>query len=569
MNNKSKIIPLKIKLIITFSIVVIISLLIQVGVSYFFLYDIVERKTKENYKQTIIQANRRIDESLYSYEKITRNIIANSIIQDSLRNVMNNEFAGTNLKIKQELAKITISDENINSIHIVPKDFKTISYIFMSNYADYDANKTLPWFNKVKNSTGEVIWAKTIPINKVMIGNIETYVFSAIRKINDIDTGKELGIVIVNIDAKHLENIIDEIELGENGDIYLIDKDNTIVYFKNHDLIGEKLDIDYDKDNIVVSDTSLKSNWKLIGIVPKYSYRKEIEQFNRIFLYFSIIAILTIIIFSIIISKSIESPINNLIDAMKEVQKGNLNVNIIKKQKNEIGILANHFEEMIDELKYFIDKVYKQEIINREAEIKALHAQLNPHFLYNTLDTIYWMLIIKEEEEIGDLVVALANILRYSISRGEEFVTIKEDIEQLKNYLYIQKTRFEDKLIVNIDVSSDIDNCMIPKLLLQPLVENSINHGFKKMKFNGSIHIKGYINNNEIIFEVIDNGIGMLHEKIKDIFNGNLKVDSKHTGLGLKAVDERIKIIYGCQYGLNISSVPNEYTHVKVTLPIK
>jgi two-component system sensor histidine kinase YesM len=309
----------------------------------------------------------------------------------------------------------------------------------MSNYADYDANKKLPWFNKVKNSTGEVIWGKTMPINKVMIGNIETYVFSAIRKINDINTGKELGIVIVNIDAKHLKNIIDEIELGENGDIYLIDNENTIVYFKNQDLIGEKLDIDYDKDNIVVSDISLKSNWKLIGIVPKNSYRKEIEQFNRIFLCFSIIAILTIIIFYVIISKSIESPINNLIDAMKQVQKGNLNVNIIKKQKNEIGILANHFEEMIDELKYFIDKVYKQEIINREAEIRALHAQLNLHFLYNTLDTIYWILIIKEEEEIGDLVVALANILRYSISRGEEFVTIKEDIEQLRNYLYIQK----------------------------------------------------------------------------------------------------------------------------------
>ncbi|MCT4543401.1 MAG: sensor histidine kinase [Vallitalea sp.] len=569
MNNKSKIIPLKIKLMIAFSIVVIISLLIQVGISYFFLYDVVEKKTTENYKQTIIQANRRIDESLYSYEKITRNIIANNIIQDCLRNIMNDEFSDANLKIKQELAKITISDENINSIHIVPKDYKTISYIFMSNYADYDANKKLPWFNKVKNSTGEVIWGKTMPINKVMIGNIETYVFSAIRKINDINTGKELGIVIVNIDAKHLKNIIDEIELGENGDIYLIDNENTIVYFKNQDLIGEKLDIDYDKDNIVVSDISLKSNWKLIGIVPKNSYRKEIEQFNRIFLCFSIIAILTIIIFSVIISKSIESPINNLIDAMKQVQKGNLNVNIIKKQKNEIGILANHFEEMIDELKYFIDKVYKQEIINREAEIKALHAQLNPHFLYNTLDTIYWMLIIKEEEEIGDLVVALANILRYSISRGEEFVTIKEDIEQLRNYLYIQKTRFEDKLIVDIDISNCIDDYTIPKLLLQPLVENSINHGFKKMKINGKIHIKGYIDNNEIIFEVIDNGIGMSHEKIKNIFNGKLKVDNKHTGLGLKAVDERIKIIYGCQYGLNISSVPNEYTHVKVTLPIK
>lgn len=566
---KSKIIPLKIKLMITFSIVVMISLLIQVGISYFFLYDIIERKTTDNYKQTILQANRRIDESLSSYEKTTRNIISNNIIQDSLRNIDVYELSDINLKIKQELAKITISDENINSIHIVPKHHKTISYIFMSNYADYDANKKLPWFNKLEKTTGEVIWANTIPINKVMIGNIETYVFSAIRKINDINTGKELGIVIVNIDAKHLKKIIDEIELGHDGKIYLIDKDNTIVYYKNQDLIGEKLGIDNSQDNIVVSDISLKTNWKLTGIVPKYVYRKEIEHFNKIFLYFTIIAILTIIIFSIIISKSIETPINNLIDAMKQVQKGNLNVNIAKKQKNEIGELANHFEEMIDELKYFIDKVYKQEIINREAEIKALHAQLNPHFLYNTLDTIYWMLIIKEEEEIGNLVVALSDILRYSISRGEEFVSIKEDVFQLNNYLHIQKTRFEDKLIVSIDISSNVENHMIPKLLLQPLVENSINHGFKKMKFKGNINIKGYIYNNEIIFEVIDNGIGMSANKIEDIFNGNLGRDNNHTGLGIKAVDERIKIIYGCQYGLNISSVPNEYTHVKVTLPIK
>lgn len=566
--KKGRIIPLKIKLIITFSIMVIISLLIQVGISYFFFYDVIENKTTEYFRQTITQANRRIDASLFSYEKMTRNIIANEEIQKDLRDLQQGtlDLSEASYRIKQELAQITLSEVNINSIQIIPKGNRTINYTFASNYADYDAIKKMPWFDKVNDLTGQLLWLPSIESNKVMIGKIKTFVFTAVRKINDLDTGQELGVLLLNIDEKHLRDVMNEVELGENGHVYLVGQDGVIISYKDENLIGEKLDleqIDINK-NMIITDISPESKWKIIGIVPNTEYTSEIERFSRTFFYLTIVAIGAIVIFAAAISASIVAPIKRIIFGMKEVQKGNLNIKITHKQNNELGVLADHFNQMTEELKFTIDKVYKQEISRRESELKMLQAQLNPHFLYNTLDTIYWMLIMKEEEEVGDLVVALAAILRYSISRGEEFVTIKKDTEQLINYLNIQKARFDEKLTFNIDIDESIKDYEIPKLLLQPLIENSISHGFKKMKVKGNIEIVGYKKDEQIIFEVIDNGVGISKERIREILGGTVSKDEKHTGLGIMAVDSRIKLLYGEEYGIEIDSIPGERTKITV-----
>lgn len=565
-----RIIPLKVKLMITFSAMISLCLLLQVGISYFFFTDMIEKKTTAYFQQTITQANSRIDASLYSYEKMTRTIIANEVIQESLRDLLKGNISQpvANKKIKEELAKITISEVNINSIQIIPKNKKTINYIFVSHYLDYEAVREMPWYQEVKESSGQLLWLPSSKLANAMIGKNNSYAFSAVRKINSLDTGDELAIMMLNIDESHLRDSIKEVKLGEQGQVYLLSRNDGIISFTDETYIGhsiKEVDINPTED-MMITDISDYTGWKLAGIVPRSEYKSQIKQLHIIFLPFSLVAIFIIILFAIAISKSIVKPITAIISAMKEVQKGNLKVHIKHKQRNELGILTDYFNQTVEEIQFFINKVYKQEISRQEAELKAIQAQLNPHFLYNTLDTIYWMLILKEEEEIGDLVVALADILRYCISNGKEFVTVEEDLSQLENYLTIQKTRFNEKLHYEFDLDPNLMNIEIPKLLLQPLVENSIYHGFCKMRREGKIMIKGYSEAEEIFFKVEDNGYGMSKEKIEAIFNGACKSDKKHTGLGLKAVHNRIALLYGEEYGIEIHSIENQGTTMIVKL---
>lgn len=568
--HTKRMIPLRIKLSIMFSAVVVISLLVQIVVSYTFYYDTTEKRTREYFQQTIQQTNLYIDASLKNYEKLSKNIIANEGIQNALHELDQSEknYREASYDIKQNLAELTIAEENINSIQLFQKDRSVISYTFVSDYADYNEIVEQPWYKEAIDATGRIRWLATTPKINVNIGKNSTYVFSAVRKIKSTTTGKELAVMMINIDEKELRNIMKNVELGSAGTLYLLDKENRIISNKEGKRIGEIFDEKSiaKETTIIVKDTSKETGWTIVGIVPKSEYREDIEKLNVIFGVLSIIAIIAILIFATAVSKSIVRPIQSMIKVMKEVQKGNLHVAIAHKENNELGVLADQFNYTIEELNFYIEKVYKQEISKREAELQSLQAKLNPHFLYNTLDTIYWMLIMNDEEEIGDIVVALADILRYSIGDGKEFVAVEEDMIQIENYLAIQKARFHEKLSYEITIEEDIKEYHIPKLLIQPLVENSIRHGFKKNLHKGQIKVNAYKEKEYLIFRIVDNGIGMTKEEIEDVFKGNVKESPEHTGIGVLAVDTRIKLLYGGECGINIESKPGERTIVEVRL---
>jgi len=274
------------------------------------------------------------------------------------------------------------------------------------------------------------------------------------------------------------------------------------------------------------------------------------------------------IVLSVVISKGISKPVRDLSERMHEVGEGNFNVYIDYDSNDEIGVLSRHFNEMVSQVRQLIKKVYQEELLKQKAELKSLRMQINPHFLYNTLESINWMARMHGVPEIGKMVKALGDLMRASIG-GEDFISVREEIRNIENYLTIQKFRYGDKIEAETDIAHEILDAKIPKLILQPVVENAIVHGIENKIGNGKIIIQGFFENGTIILQVKDNGIGMDEEVSSGILSENHEPENgeKHTHIGLKNVDRRIKMYYGEKYGVNIQSRKGYGTCVRITFP--
>ena len=251
---------------------------------------------------------------------------------------------------------------------------------------------------------------------------------------------------------------------------------------------------------------------------------------------------------------------------MKKVEKGDLNVIVDIKRKDEIGQLGRSFNSMIKKIKKLIEEVYVNQIKRKEAELRALQPQINPHFLYNTLDVIYWTSRLEKAYKTGKIVSSLANLFKLGLNKGSKVTTIGKEIEHLKSYLEIQKVRYDKEPKFSIDIDKSLYELKTIKLILQPLVENSLIHDIPNLGSKGMVSIKVYEKNNDIIFEIIDNGIGMNKKRINEVFQEDIE---KKKGYGIKNVHERIKLYFGDQYGLSIDSKIGKGTIVKIKIPKK
>jgi two-component system sensor histidine kinase YesM len=261
---------------------------------------------------------------------------------------------------------------------------------------------------------------------------------------------------------------------------------------------------------------------------------------------------------------------------MKKVERGNKHEDIELDRNDELGYLSESFNRMSKKIDYLVNRIYKEEIAHKEAEIKALQAQINPHFLFNTLENINWMAQLNGVPEISDTVSALANLIDGSIGRGDRTISFREELEYIDNYMTILKNRYENRLEVIKTLDTELMEIKIPRLMIQPLVENAVKHGIEKSRRKGVIRLDAYRKDGYVVFEVSDNGIGMTPEELKAL-NLRLQEDAlineeKDYGvvrksIGLENVNRRIKLLYGSSYGVEIESCYDEYTKVIVRIP--
>ncbi|WP_051556668.1 sensor histidine kinase [Alkalihalobacterium bogoriense] len=408
--------------------------------------------------------------------------------------------------------------------------------------------------NGVISITHPIIWDITYEV----IGHITIFLHPSIidRTLND--TAKTTDSFLIY--SEHHKEILFTKNVTNELDIEEI---IAVTKAKKNDRLYNSL--------FIVSDTSAVTGWMVIGIVPESLLMKEANDIRNLIIGTVACSIIFTISLYYYISSMLIRPIRNLMDKMKIASKGNLDVKINKISHDEIAELGDSFNIMIHKIKSLLEKSIREEKQLKFAELRTLQAQINPHFLYNTLDTIIWMAEAKKGKDVIEITKALSHFFRLTLSQGRDVITIAQEIEHIKNYLVIQQTRYRDILELNIEVSEELNEYSILKITLQPLVENAIYHGIKNKRGKGLLQIKGgFTIEGYIQFKIIDNGIGMNEETLSKVkyhlYNG-FPIESQSGGFGMYNVQERINLYYGEPFGLTIESSYQNGTTVCLTLP--
>ncbi|MGD6830710.1 sensor histidine kinase [Sutcliffiella halmapala] len=405
----------------------------------------------------------------------------------------------------------------------------------------------------------------------------DNWVISISREVLD-DAGKHLGVILLDIQYKGIEAAFYDLMLGEGGYSYILNSSGELVYHKDPTyFMDEKKEKElleiaeskegYDqKRNTLVYKTNIRhSDWTLVGVSSLDGLNQIRSQLLGTIAVIGIGLFVLVLLVTPWIAKRITNPIHRLEKAMQEVQHGILDVEVDEKGIAEVQRLSQHFNVMTKEIKRLLKDIEQKEKDLRSYEMSVLHGQINPHFLYNTLDTIVWMAEFNDSERVIMVTKALAKFFQLSLSGGNEFTTVENELKHVEQYLIIQKERYGEKLTYTVESDSSIAEVMIPKIILQPLVENAIYHGIREMAGNGYIHISAQTEKSNIVFRIKDNGIGFDPGKLA---HPNTEQRMRLGGVGIRNVDERLQLYYGKEYGVSVESAPGNGTTVVVTIPL-
>ncbi len=385
--------------------------------------------------------------------------------------------------------------------------------------------------------------------------------------------------VIIDLEEKLLVNKITKPEFGNEGYFFIMGNDQYLVSNKTNDTVPSIINgkiTNNQKTTYFTSQEGVKyilisnetiSGWKVVGLISINELQKESISVTTSIIIFTLLVSVIAVIISFGVSSSFAKPIKKLMKLMKRVEGGDLTVKMNSEYDDEIGQLIRSFGQMINKLNDLMNKIYSDQQVLRKAQLEVLQSQINPHFLYNTLDSIVWMARDNKSKEVIDMVMALTKLLRISLSKGQEVISIEDEIIHVKSYLTIQGMRYKDKLNYEINVPREAYEYKILKLTLQPIVENAIYHGIKNSPEPGTIKVNCEFDDGKIIFIVEDTGVGMPQEKVEEL-NEMLVNIGKGSGFGIRNVNERIRIHFGSEYGIRVESNLGSGTRIFITIPM-
>lgn len=389
-----------------------------------------------------------------------------------------------------------------------------------------------------------------------------------------------VGVYIMNVPIEAFERSYKEFEGNTKGEFILKNRDGQILYSSNEDIVGQNYK-DLQINNVHFNEGEINeayitnsvkvglSGMEVLNIIPKNIMWSELNELIMKMSSILLISLILTIICTILIFNLFNLRIKALIKFMRGVETGKLNIEFPVKGNDEIDQLGIAFNEMCHKLNIYIKRVYYAEVRRKGAELVALQSQINPHFLYNTLECIRMRAEHDKNMEISNMLSLLGNLFRWNVKTKEKIVTIEDEIDYISTYLELQRLRFSDRIDVIIDISEEILDMGIPKLLLQPIVENSIMHGFNDKENNCLVKIEGKNIGNNIEISVYDNGVGIKEKIVENIIQemDDPVDDEKINNLGIKNVCQRIKLIFGNDYDLKIQSKPNFGTTIKIIIP--
>lgn len=410
------------------------------------------------------------------------------------------------------------------------------------------------------------------------------WVVSLSRGVELTNDGKMSGgILLVDMNFSGIQQLFTEVNNDGKGYVYLIGRDGEIIYHPRQNLIFSNIIQEnnqtastYDEgvhneefqgeQRVVVVKTVGYTGWKIVSVVSKESLFSDLNQTRMMALLNLVLAIFLMIFVNQYVAVRITDPLKKLEKSIQGIEMKQQPVVYIGGPP-EIQHLGLTIRFMVEELQELTDKMVKEQEEKRKNELDALQSQINPHFLYNTLDSIMWMIESERYEDAVSMVQALGRLLRISLSRGKNVISVGDELQHARSYLAIQRYRYKNKFTSYFEVEPDIEQYKTIKLVIQPLIENAIYYGMEYMDGEGEIHIRAYTRDQDLYLEVEDNGPGMPEEQVEHLLTGGEKARKKGSGIGLKNVNQRIQLYFGTQYGLEIESEPDEGTVVRIHIP--
>ena len=531
------------------------NLLFVLFLSSIFYYTskyIIMNKEIEYTNGNVISTSRYI--TLYA-DKL-KNIINLLSVDADVRNFLISGNEDSKKSIEKMIYSILDSNKGIKNITVIGKNGNIVSSDKNNDmkisenmmkekwYVDAINNSDMPVFNPSrKNSTSSM--------------NSALWFLSISRDIKN-SKGENLGVIVFDIKYEILERYLNSISFGKQIDNIIVDKNNNIIYYKDVKCFADKKCLakfsekNKNKDTYLYETQIENTNWNLRSLANTNDLVTLKKNFSHIVIIIFLVSLAFSSIITFIVITKILRPLIKLENHMQNFENNLREFHLSEKTGYEVQNLVEHFNVMVEKIKYL-----------REYEIKALHSQINPHFLYNTLDTIIWMAEFEDNEKVISITKSLANYFRLSLSNGHEKIPLKDEIMHTKEYLFIQKQRYEDKLSYFFNIEDEsLLSIEVPKIIIQPIVENSIYHGIKNLSGNGIITIDVYRENSTVNISVKDNGIGF--EKAKQFKK------SKTGGVGIQNVNKRIKFYYGKNYGVFINkNSKTEGAEVVIKIPFK
>lgn len=559
------------KLLMTYPVLILISILV---ISFFAVHfsKQLHKERSVTYANSIIkQISRNIDTQLSRVDQDSyifyHNADVNSFYTESTV-ADEQEYNRLRKRLQEFMVNFLLTHSDIESVYLISPNNQVLSTV------DSLRLKELDYYREMSNlGDGKIVW---LNVEETKMGN---QVIPLVRNINDLSTMETNGVLLINYRTSSINT---DHNIGIPGKLIVLDQSGVIITSDQPTEIG--LEIEVEKKNQLTKLTgdffiqennentyyvyhqSEFTNWiYLYGILEKELFSGIDRVRNLIIivaLLFSAIAVIT----ARVISYNISKPIYNVIKEMRNIERNELLVNLKADGADELYYLATSFNNMMDRLRSLILKESQLQRMQHELEMKALQAEINPHFLYNTLDAINWTGRIHRIPEICEMTSMLADIMRYSISYQRELVTLEMEFEHIKKYIGILQIRYKDKLSVFFDIPEQLMKASIPKLTLQPIVENAIIHGVEKKVGLGILRIVGHIERQSAVIRIEDNGCGISLEVIDQLLSTH--DERSDGGVGIRNVNKRLQLFFGDASGLKIESVIDKGTRVIITLPM-
>jgi two-component system sensor histidine kinase YesM len=580
----------------TFLLILICVVMPLTGVCIYIrmsMEDFIQNKLSENVIQNIARGERNISDALQSIAALTNAFVYDDELQERIMNPSITEYDNARY-FDQIINRLYISNgfDMVQDTKIILFDnYDRVYSNWSMNYENYDFLLEHDWVKSSMEKKGHVVWSMFSPA--YIKGEETTYISMAKAFLQDKTEGEVIGTIIISIGQQKFSDIL--MEYAYEGDMaYVCTEDGMVLLEKDSDqLVSEEtlndvysqvrgdasgsLKCKVGGKNYLVSFYTIPKPWvfneQQLKVFHFTDYQEVTNQVMMISSRMNTIIVLVIGVLILILYISIRmlvSPIALLSSQMQNYTLDSEITGIDTERADEIGQLNRSFAQMSENIKGLFKKLESEHEVKERYRYESLRAQINPHFLFNTLTSIRWMALIRGADNIVDAIDALAHMLKYSMSRDNSLVTIGEEVDNIRNYLYIQNCRYGNHCKLEVELEEDILSLKTMKFILQPIVENSIIHGYDKNREEIIVQIYGWIEDDDLNIYVEDDGKGISREMIEAFESAKQSriKESKLTGIGMKNVDECIRITFGSKYGLTLDSLEKQGTIVKFRLPV-